>query len=195
MPSPLINHITRYIQLDPDKQLEVDRAFTVKAFSKKERVFSEGHHNIPLCFIQRGCLRLFSIDEKGKEQITHFAIENWWLTDFTAFGSHQAATFSMETVEPSTLVSIHHENLERLSKTVPQIDHYLRINLHRALGAAQNRVRLKYTLSKEQRFFNFANNYPDFVQRVPQYMLASFLGLTPEYISELRRKRKNNPAI
>lgn len=193
MPSPLIEHITRYTHLDKEQQQKVDQVFTIHEYPKKKLILSERQRNIPLCFIVKGCLRLFSIDEKGKEQITHFAIENWWLTDFTAFGNQEPASFSMETIEPCIIASIHHESLEQLSKQVPEINHYFRINLHRALGAAQNRVRLKYTLSKEQRFFNFADNYPDFVQRIPQYMLASFLGLTPEYISKLRRKRRNGP--
>lgn len=186
----LIRHIQKYVSLTKAEQDILPDFFKSVQVQKKEILLREGSSCQELFFVEKGCLRMYFIDEKGREQITHFAIENWWLTDYSAFGTAQPASFSIQAVEDTTLIRIHHQKLTALSGELPIIDKYLRLNLQKAYGAAQSRIKMIYALSKETVFNDFNRKFPDFVQRVPQYMLASFLGFTPEYLSELRKKIK-----
>jgi len=187
---PIIRHITKQIKLNFEQQAQVMTHFSRVSLPKKSIILKEGNYCNDLYFVERGCLRLYFIDEKGREQITHFAIENWWLTDYLAFDTQGVAAFSIQTVENSILLKIDRISLASLTKDVPMMDRYFRLNLQRAFGAAQRRIMMMYEKSKEDYFYEFNEKHPEFVQRVPQYMLASFLGLTPEYLSELRKKSK-----
>jgi CRP-like cAMP-binding protein len=185
---PLIRHIHHQLLLTTEEQQQVIRHFTRINVAKRAIILKEGSYCRDLFFVEKGCLRLYFIDEKGREQITHFAIENWWLTDYLAFDTANTAAFSIQAVENCTLLQISREQLDNLTQAVPLMDRYFRLNLQRAFGAAQRRIMMMYEKSKEDYFYEFNEKHPEFVQRVPQYMLASFLGLTPEYLSELRKK-------
>lgn len=191
MLQPLFNHIKRHLSLSASDQERLCDYFREQSAPKKTILLTEGSLCRTQYFVVSGCLRLFFVDEKGREQTTSFALENWWLTDYMAFGTNHRASFSIQAIEDSVLISISDQSLQQLSETLPVIDQYFRLNLQRAYGAAQNRVKLQYTLSREASFRHFSEQYPDFVQRIPQYMLASFLGFTPEYLSELRKKLSN----
>ena len=188
---PLIEHIRRKINLSVQDAEKIMSFFTRIKPVKKTFLLKEGNICKELFFVEKGCLRLFFIDEKGREQITHFAIENWWLTDYLAFQNKATAAFNIQTIEDSTLLRISYEELIALTDAVPVTDRYLRINLQTAFGAAQRRILMMFENSKEAMVQQFINSHPEFVQRVPQYMLASFLGLTPEYLSEIRKRYSN----
>ena len=187
---PLIKHIKNQLPLSAEQANTVIAHFTRRMVGKKTVLLKEGHACNDLFFVEKGCLRLYFIDEKGREQITHFAIENWWLTDYLAFDTETVAAFNIQTVEDSILLQIDRTRLASLTGAVPVMDRYFRLNLQRAFGAAQRRIMMMYEKSKEAYFFEFIEKHPEFAQRVPQYMLASFLGFTPEYLSELRKRSK-----
>lgn len=187
---PLITHIRKQLLLTSEQANTVVSYFSRKSVPKKTILLKEGHPCNELFFVEKGCLRLYFVDEKGREQITHFAIENWWLTDYLAFDTTTAAAFNIQTVEDSVLLQINRKTLAELTSSVPLMDRYFRQNLQRAYGAAQRRIMMMYEKSKEAYFFEFIQKHPDFAQRIPQYMLASFLGFTPEYLSELRKRNK-----
>jgi CRP-like cAMP-binding protein len=187
---PLIRHIQQQLALTPHQAEVIMAHFTRLKKPKKTLLLKEGTYCKDLFFVEKGCLRLYFIDEKGREQITHFAIENWWLTDYLAFDTKGIAAFNIQTVEDSVIFQIDHANLAALTEALPIMDRYFRLNLQRAFGAAQRRIMMMYEKSKEAYFHEFNEKHPEFVQRVPQYMLASFLGFTPEYLSELRKKIK-----
>ena len=140
-------------------------------------------------FVVQGCLRLFFINEKGVEQTIQFAIENWWLSDYTSFEKQEPATFYIQAVEKSEVVALTYNKQEEMLQQFPQMERYFRLMHQRANAAAQFRIKGLYNLSGEERYHQFNKRYPEFVQRVPQYLLASFLGFTPEYLSEIRSKK------
>jgi len=187
---PLIAHIRQQLLLSSDEAKLVMGYFTRKKVSKKTFLLKEGRPCNELFFVEKGCLRLYFVDDKGREQITHFAIENWWLTDYLAFDTENLAAFNIQTVEDCVLLQIDRKRLADLTQMIPVMDRYFRLNLQRAYGAAQRRIMMMYEKSKEAYFFEFIEKHPEFAQRVPQYMLASFLGFTPEYLSELRKRNK-----
>lgn len=142
-------------------------------------------------FVAMGCLRLYYTKDNGMEQTSDFALEGWWLTDMNSFSTDKLSSFAIQAVESSRVVSIQRADYEELNNHYPLLAQYFRAVQTRALAAAQQRIKFLYSLSKEELFDQFNRAYPEFVKRVPQYMLASFLGFTPEYLSELRKRKRS----
>jgi CRP-like cAMP-binding protein len=132
---------------------------------------------------------MYYVNENGGKQTVQFAIENWWLTDYLAFGKERKTDFYIQAVEPCTVLGITHKEQESLLDRFPTLEKYFRKLFQIAYGAALMRTRYQYELTKEQNYLHFTQTFPDFVQRVPQYLIASYLGLTPEYVSEIRKKQ------
>ena len=189
MQSNLIKHINKYIDLD-DNSIEIlNKYFKPIAYKKKEFLLKEGQVCRTLHFVEKGCLRMFFINDKTTEQITQFAMENWWISDFFSFTDNKPSPYFIQTVEKSEILSIDSLSFETMLKELPQMERYFRIIMQRAVAASQLRIKYMSELSKEEFYIHFCTSFPEFVQRVPQYMIASYLGLTPEYVSELRKKK------
>lgn len=170
---------------------DVSTFFQVRELRKKENLLEKGDVCKANYFVVKGCLRLFFINEKGSEQTVQFAMEDWWLSDYTSFSMQAPATFYIQAVEKTTVLSITHTQQEKLLERYPQLERYFRLIHQRAHAASQFRIRGLYSLSREEAYYVFCERYPEFVNRVPQYLLASFLGLTPEYLSEIRGKKRS----
>lgn len=185
----LINHIRRYVALDDDAIDVLNTYIKPLLLKKKEFLLKEGQICRSIYFVEKGCLRMFFVNNKMSEQITQFALESWWISDFFSFIDNKPSEYFIQTVEKSEIVSIDARSFEMMLKELPQMERYLRIVMQRALAASQLRIKNMYELSKEEFYTHFCTSFPEFVQRVPQYMIASYLGLTPEYVSELRKKK------
>lgn len=185
----LIAHIKKYAPLTTAEEALVHRYTEAITLPKKEHLLKEGQ----LCkgdyFIAQGCLRMYFINEKGVEQITHFAIENWWLADYKSLLQSTPSANNIQAIEHSTVVLLTTANKAQLVAQVPAVGHYLSTVQQHAYAAAQARIRYQYSMSREEQYWHFLEHFPEFAQRIPQYMLASFLGFTPEYLSELRKKK------
>ena len=189
MPERFKNHINKFAPISDAEFAAIREYVEIRTFRKKENLLTEGQICRSHFFVLQGLLRQFFINEKGQEQTTEFAIENWWITDQLAFESQTASGFSIQAVEKSEVLIIHRDAQEALFREHPIMERYFRFIYQRAFAAAQRRVQYIFSLSKEEFYFSLLDKYPDFVQRVPQYLIASFLGFTPEYLSEIRRKR------
>jgi CRP-like cAMP-binding protein len=185
----LIAHIKRYVPLDQREEAALPGYVNLFDLKKKEYLLKEGQVCKSLYFVEKGCLRLFYINDKGVEQIIQFAIENWWMSDYMSFTLQKPSGFYIQTVEKSTIFSLDQKEQDALCKQFPQMERYFRLILQRAYAASQYRLRYLADLSKEESYRHFIADFPGFAQRIPQYMLASYLGLTPEYLSEIRKKQ------
>jgi len=184
-----IKHINNYIELDTNSIAILNKYFSFTTYKKKDFLLKEGQVCRSLYFVEKGCLRMFFLNDKSVEQITQFAMENWWISDFFSFSDNKPSPYFIQTVEKSEILSIDAINFESLLKELPQMERYFRIIMQRAVAASQLRIKFMCELSKEAFYMHFCTSFPKFVQRVPQYMIASYLGLTPEYVSELRKKK------
>ena len=185
----LKQHIQKYIRFNDEDFSNIFDFFQHIPLKKKENLLVEGKVCHANYFVVQGCLRLFFINEKGVEQTTHFAIENWWLADYTSFERQKPSAFFIQAVEASNVLMLHYKDQEILLQQHPKMERYFRLMHLRANAASQFRIRSLYSLSGEERYHQFNERYPEFVQRIPQYLLASFLGFTPEYLSEIRSKK------
>ena len=184
----LTDHISRLVRIDDEKLQEIDSYFQNRVVAKKELLLREGEKCSEKFFVSSGCLQLFYLKENGDEQTVDFALEGWWTTDFDAFRKQSASKFSIRCLEPCELSVIGKSAQDELLKKIPELEHYFHQVFQLAYAASQNRIKLLYELSREELYLHFLNNYPEFNQRVPQYLIASFLGFTPEYLSEIRKK-------
>lgn len=187
----LKQHIETYTHFNDADLLNICEFFQPVQLKKKQNLLSEGKICNANYFVVKGCLRLFFVNEKGVEQTIEFAIENWWLADYTSFEKQIPSTFYIQAVEKCEVLALSFINQEKLLQQFPQMEKYFRLMHQRAHAAAQFRLKALYALSDEERYHHFNNRYPEFVQRVPQYLLASFLGFTPEYLSEIRSKKNS----
>lgn len=189
MSEAFFSHLNKFTPISKVEFDEIITYFEIKKFGKKEILMEAGSVCNKHFFVLKGCLQMFYTNEKGTEQTLQFAIENWWLTDNLAFRQHRKTEFCIQAVENSEVLSIDFNNQELLLEKFPQLEKYFRNVFEKAYGAAQMRVKYIFDYSKEEMFFTFRDQYPEFIERVPQYLIASFLGLTPEYLSEIKSKR------
>ncbi len=184
-------HLAKFITITEEQFADIISYFETIDVDKKENLLAEGQickHNY---FVLQGCLRKFFINEKGIEQTTEFALETWWMTDNMAYEFQKPSAFFIQAIEKSTLLVIHHAAQAELLEKFPVMEKYFRFVYHRAYAASQMRIKYLFGLSKEDFYHSFNNKHPDFVQRIPQYLLASFLSITPEYLSEIRKKKRS----
>ncbi len=186
--SALTKHIKTYLVISEEELTQIASFFDYHSYRKKETLILAEKRCDQLFFVIEGCLQSYFIDNLGNPKTIQFAIENWWLTDFLAFQNQKRSNFNIETVENSEVLSISFSKYNELLTKFPVMEKYFREIYQTAYGSALMRLKHVNTFSKEEMFLKFRDSYPEFVQRVPQYLLASFLGLTPEYLSEIKRK-------
>jgi CRP-like cAMP-binding protein len=184
-------HLEKFITINDEEFLAIAAFFKIKNISKKENVLIEGTICKAHYFVLEGCLRKFFINEKGIEQTTEFAIENWWITDNIAFEHRLTTSFYIQAVENSAVLILDRDAQEKLLQEFPKMERYFRFIYQRAYAASQMRIKYLYDFTKEEFYEQLCKSQPEFVQRIPQYLIASFLGFSPEYLSEIRKKKRS----
>lgn len=188
---PLQAHIQKFTNIGDEDIAGILPFFETMQLKKKQNLLTEGTVCKCSYFVVKGLLRMFFVKENGAEQTTQFALEHWWLADYKSLEHKTPSEYYIQAVEKTEVLAISYDAQEQLLQQYPAMERYFRMVHQRAHAAAQFRVRALYILSREELYHDFNNKHPEFVQRVPQYLLASFLGFTPEYLSEIRAKRKS----
>ncbi|SMD10369.1 Crp/Fnr family transcriptional regulator [Pedobacter nyackensis] len=185
------SHLEKFIEINEEEFAGILPFFQIKKVRKKENLLVEGQICKSHYFVLKGCLRKFFINKKGIEQTTEFAIENWWITDNFAYERGLSTEFYIQAVENSEILIINRQSQEKLLIEYPKMERYFRFIYQRAYAASQLRIKYLYDLTKEEFYNHLCESQPEFVQRIPQYLVASFLGFTPEYLSEIRNKKRS----
>lgn len=188
MAEQLKNHIRKFTTISDQEWDGVIGFFQAKTYRKKENLVVEGQACNSIFFVLNGILRKFFINKKGMEQTTDFAIENWWMTDTISYLNASPSTSFIQCVENVEVLVIHREAHDQMLKQFPVMEQYFRCVYQKALAATQMRIRFQYEQTREELYHHFRDSQPGFLQRVPQYLVASYLGFTPEYLSEIRKK-------
>lgn len=140
------------------------------------------------CYVVKGCLRQYYVDESGQEHTIMFAIEDWWTSDMYGLITGKPSLTNIEALEDSDLLLIEKNDFEKLLERVPKFERFFRIKLQRAFVGHQRRLIENMSLPAEQRYLNFLEQSPLLEQRLPQKYIASFLGITPESLSRIRKQ-------
>lgn len=191
MARQLLDHISRFISLSPELESGIPAFFELHIVSNKEILSSSNRICDRLFFVVSGCLHAYFVDQQGVEKSLQFALENWWISDYQAFYNQKPTDINIQALEDSEVCSISKTKYAALLKAHPEMESYFRQMYEIGYGAAMTRIKFLFNYSKEEIFFNFTEQFPGFVNRVPQYVLATYLGLTPEYLSKLRAKRRS----
>ncbi|HEY9000572.1 MAG TPA: Crp/Fnr family transcriptional regulator [Mucilaginibacter sp.] len=186
---PLTQHIQKITGSHEIGDDTVLPFFETKTFKKKGILQEEGKRCLSYFFVVKGCLRLYFIDHNGVEQTLQFALENWWMTDLDAFRHERQSAYTIQALEETEVLTINARNYELILEKFPVIEKYFRSVYERAYAASLLRIQMISRMPKEEFYDVFRLKYPVFMQRIPQKVLASFLGFTPEYLSELRKKK------
>jgi len=187
MHSVLFDHIAAKIALTHD-EWEISRSvFIPKKIRRRQYLLTEGDPCKYMIFVNSGALRSYSIDDKGEEHIIQFAIENWWITDLYSFLTGEPATDNIDALEDSDLFLLDLPSYNMLFDRVPKFERYFRTLLQNNFIASRERLIHTISGSAEERYSYFMKEHAALAQRVPQHMIASYLGLTPETLSRVRR--------
>ena len=189
MHTPLLNHIARYVQLSADEKAVVQQAFIYKQMKKKEYLLNEGDMCTTNSFVVSGCFRMYMVTENGSEQIIQFGLPDWWVCDYQSLESKKPTEYFIQAIEATEILCINKEKLDKLFNDVPKLEKYFRLVNQRSYAAMLKRISYIYCQSSEERYNMISAMFPEFVQSVPQYMLASYLGFTPEFLSMIRAKK------
>ena len=172
---------------DADFEL-VKKAFTFKRYKKGQYLLQEGEVCKYSAFILKGSMRQFSVDTKGIEHVIHFGIENWWVGDRESLTMLTPSKYNIDAIEDTEVLLITSEDLQQLGDQLPTIGKMMNTMNQRNFIASQKRIHDSLSLTAEERFIELKKNHPDFLQRFPQTMLASYLGITAETFSRIRKK-------
>lgn len=187
--TPLLLHIRTFSSISEEEELELVNVLHYRTLRKKEHIHEPGHSCHTLTFVVKGCLRLYLTDLNGDQQTLQFAIENWWISDYVSLNTQRPSLCSIQAVEVSEIIQLDKRSQNQLCQKIPALEHYFRIIGERAYAASQQRIQYIYLMTGEERYWHFQKLFPSFVQRVPQYMLASYLGFSAEFLSKIRRRK------
>ncbi|WP_299825969.1 Crp/Fnr family transcriptional regulator [uncultured Pontibacter sp.] len=176
------------VALSPQEQEQIKVYLTPKKLRKRQYLLQEGDVCKSIAFVEKGALRAYTVDENMNEHIIQFAIESWTISDLFSYLTAEPATYNIDSLEDAELVLITRSAHEELLRTQPKYETYIRLLITGAYIALQRRLSSNISQPAEERYTRFTDTYPAIAQRVPQHMIASYLGLTPETLSRIRKK-------
>jgi len=185
----LLDYIKNSISISDEFQ-DMLRAITVeKNVVKGEIILSEDSTKKEHVFVISGCLRSFYKADNGKEHTLQFAIKNWWISDYITLYTADRSVMSIESLSHSKILVIGKDNLDKIYKEYPQFEAFQRKNFERRISTLQKRILSLLTLTAAEKYERFVNDYPVFEKVIPNYQIASYLGITPESLSRIRKER------
>jgi CRP/FNR family transcriptional regulator len=184
----ITKHIHTHIQ--PTAQdMQVFRSVLMEvSIAKGQFLLKPGTNVKHQYFVIKGCLKAYYLDEKGTKHIIQFAIENWWIGDFEAFYNQAPAKLYIEAIEDAQLLAIPYDGLQKIYKEVPIFERYFRILITKAFIAQSKRILSTQEKNTQQRYLEFCTSYALIEDRVPNYDIANYLGVSPENLSRARKK-------
>jgi len=182
----LFSHIEEKVLLNNDHKILLEKFFVSKKLRKKQYLLQEGDVCKNLAFVAKGLLRTYNIDGKGNEHMSIFGWEGWWISDFNSFLSAEPAIFNIDAIEDSELLLLSRNDYEALTLAVPIMDRYFRILYQNSLVTKERRLMSTITHSAEERYLELSASNPKITERIPQNLIASYLGIAPETLSRIK---------
>ncbi len=185
----IFKNISRHIDLSEEEKNYFISLITFKEVSRKTVILKEGQACKHLSYVHSGALRAYCMDNEGKEATIMFAVADWWVTDMFCFLHDKRAMMQIETIEDSCIFQLSKKHWEKLFYKAPKFERFFRILMQNAYTREQLRVMDNLSLSAEKRYDNFLIKYPHIAKQVTQKQIASYLGITPEFLSAIRKNK------
>ncbi|MFV0377263.1 MAG: Crp/Fnr family transcriptional regulator [Mangrovibacterium sp.] len=184
----LKSYLTSNLNLPEDDMHLIQSSCNIREYAKGDFLLQKGAHCTHAFFVESGLLRQYITDGKGKEHILNFAPESWFVTDTESVYLNEPSAFAIQALESTRVALIDDKLIRRLEDAFPQFRNFNNLLLHHTIQALQSRVLMLMSLSADERYLSFIETYPDILLRVPQTMVASYLGITPESLSRIRKE-------
>lgn len=185
----LIEHINKRIDLNEDEIQAFISCFKFTKIKKRQFIIQPDFVAKYRNYVVEGAFRAYVVADEGEEHTIHFAVEDWWISDYSSFIYQQPASMFVVALEDSIVLQIDFESEQRLKASNHKFETFFRIIAERSVAGIQKRLISNLTKTADERFQEYEKNYPEITSRVPQYALASFLGMTTQYMSKLRNIR------
>ena len=187
--SKIVEYIKRSVSLTGEEAEIFGNAFREVKIKKRQFIVQPNFVVKNRNFVLNGAFRAYVVDDSGQDSTIAFAIEDWWITDYNGYILQKPATMFVVAIEDSTILEISYEKEEALKRANHKFETFFRIRAERTAAFMQQRIISNLTQTAEERYESFLIKYPQIVQRIPQYALASYLGMTTEFLSRIRNKK------
>lgn len=187
----LIQFFNQIFPLDAEAREAAKQVFSFRNYKRKGLLLQEGDVCRFYTFVTSGCVKLYAVDGNGVEHNLQFAVENDWIADFQSFYQQMPSKLYIEAIEPCSVLQIEHDDLLHLYTHYPRFDRNFRVVIERKFIELQERVLQNISSTAEERYILFGKTYPELIQRLPGTQIASYLGITSEFLSKIKKKIVN----
>ena len=184
----LLSYFDSLIPLNNEEKELVSQNFRPRLYRRRQYVLQEGNICTQLNFVVRGCLRMYKIDEQGSTHILQFAPENYWINDLGSFHSERPSELNIDALDDTMVLQVNRNDLVSIYLEAPKFDRIFRVLIEKSFVNLQKRLLQNISSTAEDRYQAFLDTYPHLANRLSQTQIASFLGITPEFLSRLRNK-------
>ncbi|WP_299712643.1 Crp/Fnr family transcriptional regulator [uncultured Tenacibaculum sp.] len=185
----ILKNIARYVELTEEEKEQFTSIIKVSRIKKRQFVIQPGYVCEYRNYIVKGAFRVFYLDDKGKEHTVSIGVEDWYFTDFYSYINQLPAAHFAEALEDSVILQLKYEDIEGLCAKIHGLSEYFRRITEKAFASSRTRVISNNSKTSEERYLEYAKKYPQIVNRVPQYVIASYLGISAEFLSKIRARR------
>jgi CRP-like cAMP-binding protein len=184
---PLIEHFETYLPFKESDKLLLEGRVTQRSIKRRQFILQEGFVCKHYTFVVAGCFKMYGIDDKGYEHNIQFAAEGDWIADIGSFHSQKPSRLFIEAIEPSEIIQIEQQDLYFLYINIPKLDRIFKVIIENKYVELQNRVLQTFSSTAQERYLSFLAQYPHLSNRLPNTQIASYLGITPEFLSKIRK--------
>lgn len=184
---PLIQNLESFIPLTDEEKVLMEERFVLRKVKRKEKILVSGEICKHYTFIVEGCFRMFGVDDKGFEHNIQFAAENDWIADIGSFHTQKPSLLNIESLEAGVVLQVKQQDLYYLYKKIRKLNLIFKVLIELKYIELQNRVLQNFSSTAEERYLSFLEQYPHLFNRLPNTQIASYLGITPEFLSKVRK--------
>lgn len=185
---PLIDYINRIVQLSEEEEKQLVSHISYRRLRKGQYFLQQGDICKFSGFIVSGCTKTFYVDDEGQEHVIMFSVEDWWTSDMGSYIAQKPADYNVQCLENTELIQFSYEDQDIMMREIPKLERFFRIIIEKAFVASQKRIVRNFSMSAKDRYLYFSSQYPQMEQRIPQYLIASYLGITKEFLSKIKRQ-------
>lgn len=183
----LVDHFQQYIPLNEEEKKLLESRIMTKKIKRRQMILQEGFVCKHYTFVVEGCFKMYGMDDKGYEHNIQFAAEGDWIADIGSFHSQKPSHLFIEAIEPSEIIQIEQQDLYFLYINIPKLDRIFKVIIENKFVELQNRVLQTFSSTAQERYLSFLEQYPRLSNRIPNTQIASYLGITPEFLSKIRK--------
>ncbi len=184
----LKDYFEKFLPLNEEEKSIVEEVFKERRVKRRQFILQEGNVCIHNTFVVEGCFKMYMVDPSGKEHNLQFAVENWWIGDIGSFHSEAPSRLYIEAIENSIILQTTKEDQLKLFVDYPKFNRIFRVLAENAMVSLQNRILQNISSTAEERYLYFLEKHPQLFNRISNVQIASYLGVTPEFLSTIRKK-------